>query len=411
MDPAVKIILDEMQQRFSDELRKGFSEHDEKWDRRFIDLELSQGPRLDRLENAAQVFDEWRPRIEATVDDVKLELGKVTRFWDRSFRERAVPEPPIFPTPQSATEHLPAPTGADGPAGHRVETQYWDEGFGSVLIHTHVPVKGALSHSSPLPLPSTNHVSSGFSRDNPMMGKLPKLHFHRFDGDNPKLWISRCEDYFEMYSVDSSYWVRLALNQLDGPAARWSQYVAKRLKQSSWSLFSSMLLEHFGRDQQESLIRQLYHIRQTSTVADYVERFSELVDQLVAYEHSTDPKYYTIRFIDGLRDDIRSTVLVQRPSTLDTACSLALLQEEVTGLARQRDSRRPDAGFQWKPPPPRAPLPLPAPPRADKQLPQASVTADDKHAPDSGKPPADKFAALKAYRRARGLCDRCAERW
>ena len=80
MDPAVKIILDEMQQRFSDELRKGFSEHDEKWDRRFIDLELSQGPRLNRLENAAQVFDEWRPRIEATVDDVKLELGKVTRF-------------------------------------------------------------------------------------------------------------------------------------------------------------------------------------------------------------------------------------------------------------------------------------------------------------------------------------------
>ena len=41
MDPAVKIILDEMQQWFSDELREGFSEHDEKWDRRFIDLELS----------------------------------------------------------------------------------------------------------------------------------------------------------------------------------------------------------------------------------------------------------------------------------------------------------------------------------------------------------------------------------
>ena len=127
-----------------------------------------------------------------------------------------------------------------------------------------------------------------------------------------------------------------------------------------------MLLERFGRDQQESLIRQLYHIRQTSIVADYVERFSELVDQLVAYEHSTDPMYYTIRFIDGLRDDIHSIVLVQRPSTLDTACSLALLQEEVTGPARQRDSRRPDAGFQWKPPPLRAPLPLPAPPRADK---------------------------------------------
>ena len=178
-----------------------------------------------------------------------------------------------------------------------------------------------------------------------MPGKLPKLHFHRFDGDNPKLWISRCEDYFEMYSVDSSYWVHLALNQLDGPAACWSQSVAKRLKQSSWSEFSSMLLERFGRDQQESLIQQLYHIRQTTTVADYVERFSELVDQLIAYEHSTDPMYYTIRFMDGLRDDIRSTVLVQHPSTLDTACSLALLQEEVAGPVHKRDPRRPDAGF------------------------------------------------------------------
>ena len=140
MDPAVKIILDEMQQRFSDELRKGFSEHDEKWDRRFLDIEQSQGARLDRLEDAAQVFDEWRPRIEATVDDVKLELGKVARFWDRSLRERVVQEPPIFPSPQSATERSPAPTDADGPAGHRAEHHYRDEGFGSVLIHTHVPV-------------------------------------------------------------------------------------------------------------------------------------------------------------------------------------------------------------------------------------------------------------------------------
>ena len=90
MDPAVKIILDEMPQRFSDELRKGFSEHDEKWDRRFHDLEQSQGARIVRVEDVAQVFDEWCPHIEATVEDVRLELGKVARFWDRSLRERVV---------------------------------------------------------------------------------------------------------------------------------------------------------------------------------------------------------------------------------------------------------------------------------------------------------------------------------
>ena len=79
--------------------------------------------------------------------------------------------------------------------------------------------------------------------------------------------------------------------------------------------------------------------------------------------------------------------------------------------ARQRDLCRPEAGFQWKPPPPRTPLPLPAPPRVDKSAPASSSAVDDKHNQDIGRPPADKFAALKAYRRARGLCDKCAERW
>jgi hypothetical protein len=37
-----------------------------------------------------------------------------------------------------------------------------------------------------------------------------------------------------------------------------------------------------------------------------------------------------MRFIDGLRPDIKSMVLLQRPKTLDTAATLALLQEEVT---------------------------------------------------------------------------------
>lgn len=35
-----------------------------------------------------------------------------------------------------------------------------------------------------------------------------------------------------------------------------------------------------------------------------MDRFSELVDQLVTYEHTTVPLYYTMRFMDGLRNDI-----------------------------------------------------------------------------------------------------------
>jgi hypothetical protein len=53
MDPAINVMLDEMHWRFFDELRKGLSEHDEKWDRHLLDLEHSQSTQLDRLEAAA----------------------------------------------------------------------------------------------------------------------------------------------------------------------------------------------------------------------------------------------------------------------------------------------------------------------------------------------------------------------
>lgn len=118
--------------------------------------------------------------------------------------------------------------------------------------------------------------------------------------------------------------------------------------------------------------------------------------------------YYTTRFIDGLREDIRAIVIVHRPSNLDSACSLALLQEEVADSARRRDVRRSEGSWLPKPQP-RGPLPLPAPPRANKTTTPFPVEA--KPQVDSHKNPGDKFAALKAYRRARGLCDRCAERW
>lgn len=101
-----------------------------------------------------------------------------------------------------------------------------------------------------------------------------------------------------------------------------------------------MILERFGKDQHEVLIRQLFSI--TGPVSESVERFSELIDQLSAYEAHTDPLYYTLKFLDVLKDEIRSVIMVQRPSNLDTSCSLALVQEEVADSSRKKDIKRSD---------------------------------------------------------------------
>lgn len=115
----------------------------------------------------------------------------------------------------------------------------------------------------------------------------------------------------------------------------------------SWRRFCQAVHERFGREQHELVIRKLFHIRQTSSVQDYVDRFCELVDVLVTYEHTTDPLYYTMKFIDELCDDIKSVILVQRPSILDTACALALLQEEADS-SKRRNGRSSDGPWNGR---------------------------------------------------------------
>jgi hypothetical protein len=58
----------------------------------------------------------------------------------------------------------------------------------------------------------------------------------------------------------------------------------------------------------------------------------------MSYESEANHLYYVMRFVDGLKQDIREMVMIQRPTTLDAACAMALVQEEVTDTGRRRVS-------------------------------------------------------------------------
>jgi hypothetical protein len=100
--------------------------------------------------------------------------------------------------------------------------------------------------------------------------------------------------------------------------------------------------------------------------------------------------------------------MIQRPSTLDTACALALVQEEAADSVKRREGRCYDP-FSYRQGHKSAYQSLP-PPKYDK--PNNSVPEDKKGLEDVRVASSDdKICALRQYRRARGLCDRCAEKW
>ncbi|CAD6336222.1 unnamed protein product [Miscanthus lutarioriparius] len=177
-------------------------------------------------------------------------------------------------------------------------------------------------------------------------------------------------------------------------------------RQFSWEQFCKLVLDRFGKSQYEALIRQLFRICQASTVQEYIDKFSELVDQLLAYTWHTDPLFFAMRFMDGLRDDIRNAVHMQRPNSFDEACVLALLQEELLESTRCQEGRRPKpftsnkfAGVR----PTVTQIPL----AADKNDNAALAVGAERR----GRGVEDRLNTLRSYRRARGLCIHCGEKW
>jgi hypothetical protein len=87
MNPDLKLLLDEMDKRFSVQERR-FDTIERKLDT----SSAASASRLDALESATKGFDEWRPSIEGVVDDLKLEVhklatlklevGKITKYWE-----------------------------------------------------------------------------------------------------------------------------------------------------------------------------------------------------------------------------------------------------------------------------------------------------------------------------------------
>jgi hypothetical protein len=346
-----------------EDLHAGFTAQDASIAAHFAEFSLSGQQREERvatLETAAVCFDkalnDWKPEVDSSIAIIKLELSKLNTFFDHEAKAAGTPQAGILTT-ESTGVRTSSVGAADGPAGHRVDINHRDCGFRRVFPQIRDPVKGTV-HPSPLPSNFPSHVESSQAIDlfHPSysvgqgsrvpLGKFPKVNFPKFEGYSPKLWQSR-ENYFEMYGVDPSVWVRVSTMHFEGPAARWLQSVNRRVLTATWKELCMWIHERFGRDQHDLLIRQLFHIKQTSSVQEYIDRFSELVDQLLAYDHSSDYRYYIVRFVDGLKDDVKSVVLVQRPLDLNYVCTLTLLQEEAYA-SRRREFKKPDYLFKSK---------------------------------------------------------------
>jgi hypothetical protein len=273
MEPNMKILIENLMKQVRDEIKQswdditaGFAAHVNTVDKRFTELSTDMKKRDDHisvLETVAASLDisiaEWKPQVEESFHSVCLELSKVNSYFNRDAKESTITKSRVLSIESVPHHPLPGVVAADGPRGHCVEHWNRDCGFGSIYTHTHIPDRGTMQsptlNFSPHQFASSvardfSHTNASDGLNNKLAtGRLPKIYFPNFEGDNPRLWQSRCENYFEMHDVDLVVWVKVAVMHFEGPTARWLQSMDHRGRFVSWIELCSWIHERFSDDQ------------------------------------------------------------------------------------------------------------------------------------------------------------------
>ncbi|GJU78623.1 hypothetical protein Tco_1275693 [Tanacetum coccineum] len=139
-------------------------------------------------------------------------------------------------------------------------------------------------------------------------GKLIKIEFPKFSGDNVKDWVYRCKQFFQIDGVVDGRKVQLAsMHMFDATLVWYQQYVKKYPDNTPW--------EHF----------------KTGSVETYQEVFEALLNKVDLLE----PVAMSM-FMGGLKPEVGTPMRMFQATTLSETYGLARMQEATNTILKPR---------------------------------------------------------------------------
>jgi hypothetical protein len=154
---------------------------------------------------------------------------------------------------------------------------------------------------------------------------LPHVEVNKFDGSDPTGWVTQMEHYFSLHGItDELAKLHYVVLYLDPECWQWWQW-QKNSRQGyiSWTQFVAELYAHFDTD--THYLGHLTKLKQSGTVEDFITAFEHLAFRT---EGMSDAFFHEC-FINGLKDEIRSQVLMTRPPTWLEATQRAKEAQQV----------------------------------------------------------------------------------
>lgn len=345
---------------------------------------------LNSILGSLQGMEKWIPAVDEGIKDLRQAVEQVaSRVTTLEAKAPATTMPVTIP-----------------PVGHGAALNHQGAATGTPVDQGRALVKGKLQfHNSPV------HFDLGDCSEKGMGGlqspgrssgsRLPKTDFPKFDGDNPKLWKTNSEKYFSMYQVPYETWSSFATLHFVGNAALWLQTYEELHCVESWPELCVVVHGKFGKDKYQQHLEELEGLSQVGGVDEYYTKFEELMHKVLVYNKRYDETFFVTRFMGGLKTEIKTTIKLHKPRTVDLTLSLAKTQEELLLESSRKNYSKEGYKDAYKP--------VIKPVYQGKGILGAS--------PEEAKKPEEKpkweerFDTLKAARRARGECFKCGEKY
>nr|XP_051210878.1 uncharacterized protein LOC127328311 [Lolium perenne] len=308
--------------------------------------------KLDSLAEQLAGLASWMKSMDASVADLSATTTTLKLHAEDAAARLGIIEsrpPPQPPAPaQLPTTPLQGAAAARRSDGHGNDNSTRGYNHEASVSRRFPPDNGTIIITDPYTA-YNEEDSYDRPRNHTRYTSTPKMDFPKFDGTDPTIWRDNCEMYFEIYGI------------------------------------SDMM--------------KILTIRRLENVEAYTEKFNQLKHQILLHDPSTSEVFFVERFIAGLADELRAVVLLHLPEDVDTASLLAQLQETEQENIRQQQQQHSSSSSRTN---------YRTFHNTDK--PKHSSRGDEQKKPEAPHWDA-KLEALRAFRKSRGECFTCGEKW
>ncbi|KAL2252501.1 UNVERIFIED_CONTAM: hypothetical protein Sindi_0044800 [Sesamum indicum] len=137
---------------------------------------------------------------------------------------------------------------------------------------------------------------------------------------------------FPDHPIPEDQKVSLAAIHMEGRAELWYQGHVEKRGMPSWTELALAMLERFEDLNYERVVSEFNMLRQEITVNAYLERFEELGAYMLKFNKNWNEDFFMMKFISGLKNEIKGYVATMKPTTLNQAIVHARKQETMVNV-------------------------------------------------------------------------------